>query len=98
MLLAISVALAFLCLGITAGSPSVVCAAQIYGQPNPADVNNVLSAVPYAKLDPENQANAARVFAEPSFFSPRFQPLENKWQTSMVQLPLVWRYSRYIPQ
>jgi hypothetical protein len=94
MLLLLPAALAATLIAFTGASPSVVCGSQIYGQPRPDDALGVAGTLPYAKSDPDHQAAAARTFAEPAFFTPRFQALTNTWQTSMVQLPMIWRYSK----
>lgn len=94
MLQLVAAALTVTLITLTRASPSAVCGAQIYGHPEPNDALGVAGAIPFAMTDPERQADAARVFAEPAFFTPKFSALQNQWQTSMVQLPMVWRYSK----
>lgn len=73
---------------------SILCSSDLYGQPLGSDVAAVAQAIPFAKTDPYSQMDATRIFAEPAFFAPTFSALKNRWPSSMVQLPLIWRFSR----
>ncbi|KAM0802391.1 hypothetical protein BDR22DRAFT_887623 [Usnea florida] len=73
-------------------SNSILCAGDLYGKPLLSDALTLAHALPYVKSDPDHQMDAGRTFAEPAFFTPKFQGLLNIWDTSMVQLPLVWRF------
>jgi hypothetical protein len=75
---------------------SILCSSILYGNPHVSDVAAVAQAIPFAKSDPDSQMNAARVFAEPAFFTPSFSALKNGWPHTMVQLPMIWRYSRLL--
>ncbi|KAF6220289.1 hypothetical protein HO133_003421 [Letharia lupina] len=48
--------------------------------------------LPYVKVDPYDQMDAPRMFAEPAFFTPKFQGLRNTWRSAIEQLPRVWRF------
>jgi len=73
---------------------SILCSSALYGHPAVSDVGTVTQAIPFAKSDPDGQMDAARIFAEPAFFTPSFSALRNGWPSRMVQLPLIWRSSR----
>jgi len=96
MLFLLPAALAATLIAVPTRCANVICGSQVYSHPDPADALRVAGAVPFSRADPEHQADAARIFAEPAFFSPKFSALLNSWQTNMVQLPLVWRYSEHI--
>lgn len=71
---------------------SILCAANLYGKPLLSDALTISKNLPYVKSDPDHQMDAGRIFAEPAFFTPKFQGLLNTWGSAMVQLPRVWRY------
>ncbi|CAF9908717.1 MAG: hypothetical protein ALECFALPRED_004911 [Alectoria fallacina] len=71
---------------------SILCAENLYGKPLLSDAVTISNNLPYVKLDPDHQMDAGRIFAEPAFFTPKFQGLLNTWDSAMVQLPRVWRY------
>lgn len=72
---------------------SYLCAEHLYGRPLLSDAIAISKTLPYVKSDPDHQMDAVRIFAEPAFFTPKFQGLLNTWSSAMVQLPRVWRYS-----
>lgn len=72
---------------------SILCAKDLYGRPLLSDALTISNSLPYVKSDPDHQMDAGRIFAEPAFFTPKFQGLLNTWNSAMVQLPRVWRYS-----
>lgn len=76
---------------------SILCAANLYGKPLLSDALTISKNLPYVKSDPDHQMDAGRIFAEPAFFTPKFQGLLNTWGSAMVQLPRVWRYSASSP-
>lgn len=76
---------------------SILCAENLYGKPLLSDAVTISNNLPYVKLDPDHQMDAGRIFAEPAFFTPKFQGLLNTWDSAMVQLPRVWRYSGSSP-
>lgn len=71
---------------------SYLCAESLYGRPLLSDAIAISKTLPYVKSDPDHQMDAVRIFAEPAFFTPKFQGLLNTWSSAMVQLPRVWRY------
>lgn len=73
---------------------SILCSSNLYGQPRGSDIAVVAQAIPFAKSDPDGQMDVARIFAEPAFFTPSFSALKNGWPSRMMQLPLIWRFSR----
>ena len=75
-------------------SNSIVCAGDLYGKPLLTNVLTLANTLPYVKTDPDHQMDAGRTFAEPAFFTPKFQGLLNTWDTSMVQMPLIWRFRK----
>lgn len=75
---------------------SVLCNHALYGVPALSDATTVAQTLPFVKLDPDHQLDATRMFGEPSFFTPKFNGQINLWGTKMVQLPRMWRFSRYI--
>ena len=77
-------------------STSILCAGDLYGKPLLSDALTLTNTLPYVKSDPDHQMDAGRMFAEPAFFTPKFQGLLNTWDTAMVQLPLVWRFRRFL--
>ena len=77
-------------------STSLLCAGNLYGKPKLSDTITLGGYLPYVKSDPEGNMNAGRTFAEPAFFDPKFQGLMNTRDTSMVQLPLVWRFRKFL--
>ena len=76
---------------------SLICAVNLYGRPLLSDAIAISKTLPYVKSDPTHQMDARRVFAEPAFFTPRFQGMLNPLESAMVQLPRVWRYSGSSP-
>ena len=74
---------------------SIICSPELYGRPSASDSATVARALPFVKDDPDDELSAGRIFAEPGVFRPRFSALENKWETKMVQLPMIWRFSRW---
>ena len=77
-------------------SNSILCTGDLYGKPLLSDALTLAHTLPYVKSDPDHQMDAGRTFAEPAFFTPKFQGLLNIWDTSMVQLPLVWRFRKFL--
>ena len=76
-------------------SNSILCAGDLYGKPLLTNALTLANTLPYVKSDPDHQMDAGRTFAEPAFFTPKFQGLINTWDTAMVQLPLVWRFRKF---
>ena len=91
-----STLLALLTLSLPIHSLSVFCSRNLYGRPQLSDVITLGNDLPYVKSDPDGNVRARRTFAEPAFFTPKFQGLINQWQMSMVQLPRVWRFRKFI--
>lgn len=86
--------LALLFAAVTTASTSLICSSDLYGNPMASDGTAVTLALPFAKADPAGQIGVGRIFAEPTFFRPRFSALKNPWPTEkMVQLPMIWRFS-----
>lgn len=74
---------------------SIICSSKMYGRPTIPDAAAVVQAMPFATKDPDDQMAATRIFAEPAFLTPSFNYLRNDWSTRMVQLPMIWRFSRF---
>ena len=77
------------------GLVEVVCNADVYGRPAPADSSFLANVLPFTKSDPETQAQAqgARVFAEPAFLPGKFPAMRNPLGLRMVQIPRIWKRS-----
>ena len=73
---------------------SLLCGSNLYGVPSLSDSLTVASRLPYVKEDPDGEMDLPRIFAEPSFFQPKFRTMQNTWPSKMVQLPTIWRYSQ----
>lgn len=97
MLLFMYIALPILTL-FTASTTAISCDASIYGPSVQADVNYLRNRLPFTGNELQDhaaEATALRIFAEPSALDPRFGAVKNPYPgTSMVQLPLVWRYRK----
>ena len=92
-LLVAALTLLLLAIPLPTHGASIICAQNLYGSPLLSDAIALGRTLPFVKSDPEHQMDAVRIFAEPAFFTPKFQGLLNRWNTPMVQLPRVWRYS-----
>lgn len=74
---------------------SIKCSYNMYGRPSTSDAAAVVQAMPFARKDPDDQMAATRIFAEPTYLKPSFNYLKNEWPTRMVQLPMIWRFSKF---
>lgn len=74
---------------------SIKCSYNMYGRPTASDAAAVVRAMPFATKDPDGQMAATRIFAEPAYLKPSFNYLKNEWPTRMVQLPMIWRFSKF---
>ena len=73
---------------------NAVCTKEHVGQPSLQDCLVLYDKLPFAKDPPEGELVASRVYVEPQFLVRPFSAVKNPYpQTSMVQLPKVWRYS-----
>ena len=86
----------FLLFAHTTVGGSLICSSSAYGLPLADDGLRVVQELPYIKNDVDSQRTAQRTFAEPIFLKPKFASLKNKWSDRMIQLPLIWRYSRLL--
>ena len=80
--------------GIQGLEPSLICSDDIYGRPAVADSATITEKLPFIKNDPDRQMDAFRIFAEPGSFHPRFSAFRNPYASRMVQLPMIWRFSK----
>ena len=68
-----------------------------FGKPNPKDCAVALEQFPdFQKGSITARARDRRMFVEPQFLEPPFRRLENPFQTSMEQLPKIYRYSKFV--
>lgn len=93
-MLLLSSAIAFALHILPVHSFSVLCALDIYGKPQVDDSYEIVTKLPFLSDDPYHDLTKHRVFAEPAYLQPRFSQLVNPFESSMVQLPKIWRTSQ----